>query len=137
MVFHPLFPLRCIVTLGIGGGVSDSNWDQSHWPSAAWPVCYSYCFPTSLDPDSCHQPDTSTLPIITMALPLPRVFPRAILRRTYGTVQSTPSAGSLPSKFPPALQEATTASAPRTTWSRDEVQQIYETPLSQLTYAAV
>ena len=72
-----------------------------------------------------------------MALPLPRVFPRAILRRTYGTVQSTPSAGSLPSKFPPALQEATTASAPRTTWSRDEVQQIYETPLSQLTYAAV
>lgn len=56
VVFHPLFPLRCIVTLGIGGGVSDSNWDQSHWPSAAWSVCYSYCFPTSLDPDSCHQP---------------------------------------------------------------------------------
>ncbi|PLB41087.1 biotin synthase [Aspergillus candidus] len=71
-----------------------------------------------------------------MGLPLPRVFPRAILRRTYGTVQSTPSAGSLSSKFPPALQEATVASTPRTTWSRDEVQQVYETPLSQLTYAA-
>ncbi|KAB8232076.1 biotin synthase [Aspergillus alliaceus] len=68
---------------------------------------------------------------------LPRSVPRAILRRSYGTVQSSsPSAASLASKIPVALQEATAATAPRTTWSREEVQQIYETPLNQLTYAA-
>lgn len=59
------------------------------------------------------------------------------LARAYGTVQGPPSAGSLPSRIPIALQEATAASAPRTNWTREEVQQIYETPLSQLTYAAV
>lgn len=59
------------------------------------------------------------------------------LARAYGTVQSPPSAGSLPSRVPIALQEATAASAPRTNWTREEVQQIYETPLTQLTYAAV
>ncbi|BCR88898.1 biotin synthase [Aspergillus chevalieri] len=58
------------------------------------------------------------------------------LARAYGTVQGPPSAGSLPSRIPSALQEATAASAPRTNWTREEVQQIYETPLSQLTYAA-
>ncbi|ODM20276.1 Biotin synthase, mitochondrial [Aspergillus cristatus] len=58
------------------------------------------------------------------------------LARAYGTVQGPPSAGSLPSRIPIALQEATAASAPRTNWTREEVQQIYETPLSQLTYAA-
>ncbi|KAL4898667.1 hypothetical protein BDV59DRAFT_167311 [Aspergillus ambiguus] len=71
-----------------------------------------------------------------MAFPLPRCLPRAIWRRSYGTVQSSPSSASIVSKIPPALQEATAATAPRTTWSRDEVQQIYETPLNQLTYAA-
>lgn len=66
-----------------------------------------------------------------------RAFPRALLRRSYGTVQSSPSAASIASKIPLALQEATAATAPRTTWTRDEVQQIYHTPLNQLTYAAV
>ncbi|GES62963.1 biotin synthase [Aspergillus terreus] len=65
-----------------------------------------------------------------------RAFPRALLRRSYGTVQSSPSAASIASKIPLALQEATAATAPRTTWTRDEVQQIYHTPLNQLTYAA-
>lgn len=55
---------------------------------------------------------------------------RAILRRSYGTVNN-----KFP--FPNVLQEATTASVPRTNWTRDEVKEIYETPLSQLTYAAV
>ncbi|TQB75879.1 biotin synthase [Monascus purpureus] len=54
---------------------------------------------------------------------------RAILRRSYGTVNN-----KFP--FPNVLQEATTASVPRTNWTRDEVKEIYETPLSQLTYAA-
>lgn len=59
------------------------------------------------------------------------------LVRSYGTVQSPPSAGSLPSRIPIALQEATAASAPRTNWNRDDIHHIYHTPLSQLTYAAV
>ncbi|KAF7591195.1 biotin synthase [Aspergillus hancockii] len=67
---------------------------------------------------------------------LPRSLPRTILRRSYGTVQSSPSAASIASRIPIALQEATSATVPRTTWSREEVQQIYETPLNQLTYAA-
>lgn len=71
-----------------------------------------------------------------MSLSLSRSLHRALLRRSYGTVQAPPSAASLAAnRIPPALQEATTA--PRTNWSREEVQQIYETPLSQLTYAAV
>ncbi|RHZ73332.1 biotin synthase [Aspergillus turcosus] len=72
-----------------------------------------------------------------MSLSLSRSLPRALLRRSYGTVQAPPSAASLTAnRIPPALQEATAATAPRTNWSREEVQQIYETPLSQLTYAA-
>lgn len=59
------------------------------------------------------------------------------LTRAYGTVQSLPSAGTLPSRVPVALQEATAATAPRTNWTKDEVRQVYETPLNQLTYAAV
>lgn len=59
------------------------------------------------------------------------------LTRAYGTVQSPPSAGTLPSRVPVALQEATAATAPRTNWTKDEVRQVYETPLNQLTYAAV
>ncbi|OOF91227.1 hypothetical protein ASPCADRAFT_211509 [Aspergillus carbonarius ITEM 5010] len=71
-----------------------------------------------------------------MSLPLPRTLPGALLRRSYGTVQSSPSAGALASRIPAALREATAATAPRTNWTREEVQQIYETPLNQLTYAA-
>ncbi|KAA8643754.1 hypothetical protein EYZ11_007105 [Aspergillus tanneri] len=71
-----------------------------------------------------------------MSLPLPRTLPRVILKRSYGTVQQAPSAASLASRIPIALQEATGATAPRTNWTREEVQQIYETPLNQLTYAA-
>lgn len=72
-----------------------------------------------------------------MSFALPRSLPRAFLARSYGTVQSSPSSASIASRIPRALQEATAATAPRTTWTREEVQQIYETPLNQLTYAAV
>ncbi|EAW08758.1 biotin synthase [Aspergillus clavatus NRRL 1] len=72
-----------------------------------------------------------------MSLSLSRSLPRALLKRSYGTVQAPPSAASLAAnRISPALQEATAATAPRTNWSREEVQQVYETPLNQLTYAA-
>ncbi|KAL2871390.1 biotin synthase [Aspergillus lucknowensis] len=71
-----------------------------------------------------------------MAIPFLRSLPRAVSIRSYGTVQSSHTAASFASKIPPALREATAASSPRTNWTRDEVQQIYETPLNQLTYAA-
>ncbi|XRM44769.1 biotin synthase [Aspergillus tubingensis] len=66
-----------------------------------------------------------------------RTLPGVLLRRNYGTVQSTsPSAAAIASRIPTALREATAATAPRTNWTREEIQQIYETPLNQLTYAA-
>lgn len=68
-----------------------------------------------------------------MSLPI-RSLSRTLVR-SYGTVQGSPSAASL--SIPITLTDATGATAPRTTWTRDEVKQIYETPLSQLTYAAV
>ncbi|KAF9891361.1 biotin synthase [Aspergillus nanangensis] len=73
-----------------------------------------------------------------MTFPLSRSLPRAtaIWTRSYGTVQTSPSSASIASKIPQVLQDAVNATAPRTTWTRQEVQQIYETPLSQLTYAA-
>ncbi|KAL2786118.1 hypothetical protein BJX66DRAFT_313382, partial [Aspergillus keveii] len=71
-----------------------------------------------------------------MSIQFSRSLPRAISIRSYGTVQSSHTAASFASKIPPALREATAATAPRTNWTRDEVQQIYETPLNQLTYAA-
>lgn len=70
-----------------------------------------------------------------MSLPI-RSLPRT-LTRSYGTVQGSPNPVSLSSRIPLTLTDATGATAPRTTWTRDEVRQIYETPLSQLTYAAV
>ncbi|KAL2007400.1 hypothetical protein VTN00DRAFT_8838 [Thermoascus crustaceus] len=78
-----------------------------------------------------------------MALALPRSLSRGafVLRRSYGTVQASvpPAAGvaqSPLSRLPSALQDATAATAPRTDWTREEIQQIYESPLSQLTYAS-
>ena len=69
-----------------------------------------------------------------MSLPI-RSLPRTLVR-SYGTVQGA-SPASLASRIPLTLTDATGATAPRTTWTRDEVKQIYETPLNQLTYAAV
>ncbi|CRG86314.1 biotin synthetase [Talaromyces islandicus] len=69
---------------------------------------------------------------------------RIVCRRSYGTVQgaSTSSATGAPvspwtsPKIPAALKDATAAQTPRTSWSREEIQQIYEAPLSQLTHSA-
>lgn len=74
-----------------------------------------------------------------------RPLARTLLNRSYSTVQgaSTSIATSAPaspwtsSTIPTVVKNATAAQMPRTTWTRDEVQQVYETPLSQLTHAAV
>ena len=59
------------------------------------------------------------------------------LRRSFSTVHDIPVTPSKVAVYPSALQEAVTANVPRITWSRDEIRQIYDTPLNLLTYAAV
>ena len=54
--------------------------------------------------------------------------------RRYGTVAETPSLTTPPS---PVLDEALNATSLRNTWTKDEIRQIYETPLMKLAYAAV
>lgn len=71
-----------------------------------------------------------------MSFALPRSLPRTVLR-SYGTVQGPPSAAAIASRIPSALAEATASTAPRTNWSREEVSQVYNTPLNELTYASV
>jgi biotin synthase len=71
-----------------------------------------------------------------MSLPIARGLPRTVLR-SYGTVQGPPSATSLAGRIPNVLIEATAATAPRTNWTREEISQVYNTPLNQLTYASV
>lgn len=75
-----------------------------------------------------------------MAVPISRSL-RSVLRRSYGTVQSNATAtGITPSwtsQIPSPLRDAISAQAPRTNWTKDEIQQIYDTPLNQLTHAAV
>ncbi|KAK2811205.1 hypothetical protein FQN50_002302 [Emmonsiellopsis sp. PD_5] len=46
------------------------------------------------------------------------------------------SISTIPSSTRNVLQDALAAEAPRTNWTRDEIKQIYETPLHQLTHAA-
>lgn len=63
-----------------------------------------------------------------------RSFPT--LRRSLSTVHDIPLPTSKGITSPSLLQDAVAANAPRTTWSRDEIKEIYETPLHQLTYAS-
>jgi biotin synthase len=71
-----------------------------------------------------------------MSFTLPRSLSRTAWR-SYGTVQGSPSAASIASRVPSVLVEATSATAPRTNWTPEEVNAVYHTPLNQLTYAAV
>ena len=73
---------------------------------------------------------------LKMPLSLSRAVRTAPLRRSLSTVHDIPLPVSK-AAAPSPLQEAVNANAPRTTWSRDEIKQIYDTPLNQLTYAAV
>lgn len=80
-----------------------------------------------------------------MAPTTSRTLVRVVFRRAYSTVQgaaTSPATGAPVSPWtsptiPTVLKDATVAQVPRTTWTKDEVQQVYETPLSQLTHAAV
>lgn len=71
-----------------------------------------------------------------MSFNLPRSLSRTVWR-SYGTVQGSPSAASIASRVPSVLVEATSATAPRTNWTPEEISAVYHTPLNQLTYAAV
>lgn len=56
--------------------------------------------------------------------------------RTYGTVTEAPSITTPPSSSSP-LEDALSATGLRNNWTKDEIRQIYETPLMKLAYAAV
>ncbi|KAL1960279.1 hypothetical protein VTO42DRAFT_8239 [Malbranchea cinnamomea] len=74
---------------------------------------------------------------------LPRAAARAgsmtvpVSRRSLSTVHDiSPSAPRATAPLSTVLQDAVAAKGPRTNWTRDEIQQIYDTPLHQLTFAA-
>ncbi|KAI9833465.1 MAG: hypothetical protein M1819_003623 [Sarea resinae] len=63
------------------------------------------------------------------------------LRRCYGTVQDEavtpiPTTPVQQPKKGNVLQEALKATGPRTNWTREEIQEIFDTPLNNLTYAS-
>ena len=93
-------------------------------------------YPPPFSPLSPPPPQPSSHHLIMSLRPL-SVSSRSVLHRSYGTVQSPASAVNNRFPFSSVLQQATTASSPRTSWSKDEVKEIYETPLTQLAYAAV
>lgn len=57
------------------------------------------------------------------------------LVRKYGTVSAAPAQAATPPKG--AFENAIEAEAPRNTWTREEIKEIYETPLMKLAFAAV
>jgi biotin synthase len=83
--------------------------------------------------------------ILNMAPYVFRPLARPLLNRSYSTVQAASTSiatGALASPWtssiiPAVVKNATASQVPRTTWTREEVQQVYEMPLSQLTHAAV
>lgn len=54
--------------------------------------------------------------------------------RRYGTVSSV-SAGPTPQ--PAVFDRALEANAPRNNWTKEEIKEIYDTPLMKLAFAAV
>lgn len=64
-----------------------------------------------------------------------RALPRSL--RSYSTVQSHSPPSWASTKTPAVLQAAANAPAPRMSWTRDEIQEIYSSPLNELTYASV
>jgi len=64
--------------------------------------------------------------------------------RSYSIVHDVPrTSAAIPHTAPPSpsprsvFDEAVNASAPRNTWTKDEISEIYKTPLMDLAYAAV
>lgn len=119
-------------------GASLPRLSQSHlrpW-SDIWLLntCYIYNFilPTALQ----H----TITKMIFKRLPVGTVLPRYVegkyfSRSPYGTVSDT----SAPEPTPPTgvFQQAQMAKGPRHNWSKEEIKEIYQTPLMKLTYAAV
>lgn len=65
-----------------------------------------------------------------------------IQSRPLSSVRDVPiSASTIPFQVAPAgksvLQQAVDAQAPRTNWTKDEIAELYNTPLYELHYAAV
>ena len=100
----------------------------TRFPPSAAAACCVFSFSSSPLP-------FNTLSIHIMSLPLSRSFPRSLVR-SYGTVQG-PASTAIPNRIPNALAEAVTAAAPRTSWTKEEVAQVYNTPLNLLTHASV
>ena len=68
-----------------------------------------------------------------------RLLP-ATSKRCLSTVHDVPSASSLGSRVTPqisALQAAVNSSGPKTTWNKEQIGDIYNSPLIELQYAAV
>ncbi|EEH38430.2 biotin synthase [Paracoccidioides lutzii Pb01] len=64
---------------------------------------------------------------------------RKSVRRTCGPITQNRAATSISpasASIPKALQDALAAESPRINWTRDEIRQIYDVPLHQLTHAA-
>ncbi|PGH17410.1 biotin synthase [Polytolypa hystricis UAMH7299] len=71
---------------------------------------------------------------MALSMPRKRLLSSAIQYRSYGTVQNAASGISISSSN--ALQKAIAAPAPRTNWTREEIKEIYNSSLSELTHAA-
>ncbi|KAJ2897836.1 biotin synthase [Zalerion maritima] len=77
-------------------------------------------------------------PAITTALTSRALFHGETARRQADVV-STPNSTTAPSYSPasgPVLAAAVAAAAPRTTWTKDEISEIYNTPLMELVFDA-
>jgi biotin synthase len=59
--------------------------------------------------------------------------PQSIVRK-YGTVAESPAITTPQSSV---FEDALAASSPRTSWTKEEIKQIYDTPLMKLAFAAV
>lgn len=81
-----------------------------------------------------------------MAAPRPHFIAmscRALLReskaqsliRRYGTVSPPPAQAATPPSG--AFEKAIEATAPRNNWTKEEIKEIYDTPLMKLAFAAV
>lgn len=61
--------------------------------------------------------------------------PQWIAHRPYGTVSDEPMLHGAP--VPSMLEKAIAAKTPRHDWTKQEIKEIYDTPLMKLAYAAV
>jgi hypothetical protein len=65
---------------------------------------------------------------------VPSARPQWLAQRAYGTVVDGPVTQS---KQATTFEKALTATAPRHNWTKEEIKEIYDTPLMKLAHAAV